>query len=84
MSNAPDPRIAFATDVFIREMKRQWIRQHPSADPMSCPVQIIDHYHPMQQIALRAAIAKAAEAVTGLNDQYATWLNFKLAGVQPV
>lgn len=75
----PDPRIRFATDIFMREMKRQWIKKHPSADPMSCPVQSLDDYPVPHQNALVVSIGKAIEASVGMDELYLTWLNKKMA-----
>jgi hypothetical protein len=79
---ALNPRAVFATDIFIREMKRQWIRQNPSADPMSCPVQVLESYPPRQRIALVRAIESALGAFSGMDDIYANWIRLK-AEAQP-
>jgi hypothetical protein len=79
----PDPRIVFATEIFVREIKRQWQRQHPSADPAECPVDILEGYHPLQRMALVRAIEKAVEASSGMPDAYAAWINLKTGQTTP-
>lgn len=80
---APNPRMVFATDIFIREMKRQWIKQNPSADPMSCPVQILESYPPRQRLALVKAIEAAVGATTGMEEVYANWIRMKVEAQNP-
>lgn len=79
-----NPRIVFAADIFIREIKRQWMRQHPSANPADCPVGILEEYPPQQRIALVTAIGKAIEASTGMDETYLAWIQLKTATQQPV
>lgn len=80
---APNPRMVFATDIFIREMKRQWIKQNPSADTMSCPVQILESYPPRQRVALVKGIEAAVAAATGMQDVYANWIKMKTEAQAP-
>ncbi|MDO8312155.1 MAG: hypothetical protein Q7T25_09460 [Sideroxyarcus sp.] len=75
--NQPEPRMVFATDIFIREMKRQWIRQHSSVNPALCPVKPLESYPAQHRLALATAIAKAVEASTGMDEAYAAWIKSK-------
>jgi hypothetical protein len=77
MQNQTPTRIVFATDIFLREMKRQWQRLHPSANPVECPVQILDAYPHAQQIAMFRAVEKSIEASSGMNETYENWLKLK-------
>ena len=79
MSNV-EPRIVFATDIFIREMKRQWFRQHPSADPFDCPIRILEDYPMHHRISLVASIGAAIEASAGMTEVYAAWIKMKTEG----
>lgn len=80
--SAPDPRTVFATDIFIREMRRQWIKQHPSVSPLTCPVKTLDAYHPQHRAALVSAVSKAIEASTGMDEAYLAWIKSKSEAAQ--
>lgn len=81
--SAQNPRTVFATDIFIRELKRQWHRQNPAADPAECPVGILESYPPAQRAALVRAVEKAIEASTDMDEVYLAWIQSKTTAPNP-
>lgn len=83
MTTPKELREEFATEIFIRELKRQWFRQHPSANPEDCPVGMLFEYPRPQQIALIRAVAAAAAAMHGSPEMFLKWLQLKTGETSP-
>jgi hypothetical protein len=66
-------RVVFATDIFIREMRSQWFKQHPSANPEDCPVKPLSEYPAAHQTALAISVNKSIRAMTEMDDVFAQW-----------
>lgn len=78
-----DPiKVEFATTLFIRECIRQYVRLHPKAKLEDMPIKALCEYSPRDQAALMAAVKVAIEAGTGMNDQFRTFLEQKIALAQ--
>lgn len=64
MTHPIDPEHC-AADYFLRNMRLQWIKQHPSADPATCPVKRLDDYPSRHRLALIQSIKVAMNIITG-------------------
>lgn len=71
-------RAEFAATIFIRECLRQWMKQNPGVDPSEAPMRALCDYAPREQKAIIAAVEKAVEAASGMDESYKTFLQMKL------
>ena len=71
-------RLEFAATIFVRECLRQYMRLHPGTPHADLPMKAFCDYPHREQQALMAAIAKAIEAGSGMDETYRQFLKEKL------